>query len=88
MPTGGSTGWSCRRSRRSWAIGPRTQRSSKSAPRSSWWALANILLNDPGPLHLDDDALALHLDRMMVRYLGLPEAVAPVASATPRRSKR
>ena len=50
--------------------------------------LANILLNDPGPLHLDDDALALHLDRMMVRYLGLPEAVAPVASATPRRSKR
>jgi len=46
--------------------------------------LANILLNDPGPLHLDDDALEPHLHRMMIRYLGLPEAAAPVE----RRRKR
>jgi AcrR family transcriptional regulator len=46
--------------------------------------LANILLNDPGPLHLDDEALEPHLNRMMVRYLGLPEAAAPVG----RRRKR
>lgn len=40
--------------------------------------LANILLNDPGPLQLDDESLARHLQRMMIRYLGLPETPAPV----------
>lgn len=46
--------------------------------------LANILLNDPGPLHLDDETLAPQLNRMMIRYLGLPEAAAPAN----RRRKR
>lgn len=37
--------------------------------------LSNVLLNDPGPLHLDDDAIEPHLVRMMNRYLGVPEPV-------------
>ncbi len=36
--------------------------------------LCNVLLNDPGPLHLDDDAIAPHLSRMLKRYLGVPES--------------
>lgn len=36
--------------------------------------LSNILLHDPGPLHLDDEAIEQHLNRMATRYLGLPEA--------------
>ncbi|MGO4810918.1 TetR/AcrR family transcriptional regulator [Cupriavidus sp. 2MCAB6] len=35
--------------------------------------LANILLNDPGPLHLEGRKLETHLVRMMRRYLLLPE---------------
>jgi AcrR family transcriptional regulator len=42
--------------------------------------LSNVLLNDPGPLHLDDDAIEIHLVRMMNRYLGVPEAVPAKAS--------
>ncbi|EHP37641.1 putative regulatory protein, TetR family [Cupriavidus basilensis OR16] len=36
--------------------------------------LANLLLNDPGPLHLEERKLETHLIRMMKRYLMLPEA--------------
>lgn len=36
--------------------------------------LANLLLNDPGPLHLEERKLETHLIRMMRRYLMLPEA--------------
>lgn len=35
--------------------------------------LANVLLNDPGPLHLEGRKLETHLARMVSRYLLLPE---------------
>lgn len=46
--------------------------------------LSNLLLNDPGPLRLDDDAIEPHLNRMMNRYLGVPDA----KPATTNRRKR
>ena len=36
--------------------------------------LANMLLNDPGPLHLDSEELEPHLHRMVARYLGIARA--------------
>lgn len=45
--------------------------------------LSNVLLNDPGPLHLDDAAIETHLVRMMTRYLGVPE---PARKKTVRRT--
>ncbi|WP_083384696.1 MULTISPECIES: TetR/AcrR family transcriptional regulator [Cupriavidus] len=47
--------------------------------------LSNVLLHDPGPLHLDDAAIEPHLNRMVSRYLGLPESRAPRGKHRPAR---
>lgn len=56
---------------------------SRAAMQFLVGTLSNVLLNDPGPLHLDDDAVETHLVRMMNRYLGVPE---PISKRVVRRN--
>ncbi|WP_066736078.1 TetR/AcrR family transcriptional regulator [Cupriavidus sp. D384] len=70
-----------------WLAAQLTDRTAKAAEFESRAAmqflvgtLSNVLLNDPGPLHLDDDAIETHLVRMMNRYLGVPEPTSKRAA--------